>query len=73
MKHRHLNHEEYTLSAVDDIIGRGRMSDWIELRDEAREHPSIFEKIQRVCIAHIADQYAQRYHFWYHYAKKHIS
>jgi hypothetical protein len=31
------------------------------------------EKVLRVCQAHIADPYAQRYHFWKQYAERHIA
>jgi hypothetical protein len=28
-------------------------------------------KLKRICIAHTDDPYAQRYHFWLHYAQRH--
>lgn len=31
MKHRHLNHECLTLAAIDDILDRGHLPDWLEL------------------------------------------
>jgi hypothetical protein len=30
------------------------------------------EKILRVALAHTADPYAQRYHFWRQYAEQHL-
>jgi|GEM_PF-1293601 len=33
MLHRHLNHSEWTLAAIDDVIARGRLDDWKQLRD----------------------------------------
>ena len=30
--HRHLNHQRYTLAAIDDVISRGRWQEWAELR-----------------------------------------
>ena len=73
MKHRHLNHEGLTLAAMDDIIARGKRADWEELRQAVLSEPRLLEKVQRVCRAHIADPYAQRYHFWMYYAEEHLA
>lgn len=70
MHHRHLNHQKFTLAAIDDIIGRGKRQDWAVLRTALLSDSSIREKVLRVCAAHIADPYAQRYHFWKHYAER---
>ncbi len=70
MHHRHLNHEQYTLAAIDDIIARGQRQDWAELRRALIAAPSLRDKLRRVCQAHSADPYAQRYHFWLHYVEK---
>lgn len=69
MLHRHLNHSDWTLAAVDDVIARGRMEDWKTLRDAA-ENEEVRERIQRVCLAHLSDPYAQRYHFWNAYVRR---
>ncbi|MFG1187898.1 hypothetical protein [Xanthobacter aminoxidans] len=71
MFHRHLNHQRYTLAAIDDVIERGRMRDWLELRNAVRRQPELLDKIKRVCSARVSDPYAQRYHFWNHYVEKH--
>lgn len=73
MQHRHLNHQTLTLAAIDDVIGRGKRKDWAELRTAVLEDRLILEKVLRVCKAHIADPYAQRYHFWKHYAEQHLT
>lgn len=73
MLHRHLTHQGFTLAAIDDVIARGRRQDWAELRKVALADRTILEKILRVCQAHIADPYAQRYHFWRHYAERHLT
>jgi len=67
MEHRHLNHSRYTLAAIDDIIDRGRLDDWTELRDALPFQPEMAEKIRRVCAAHTTEPRAQRYHFWLGY------
>lgn len=72
MKHRHLNHEELSLAAVDNIIARGKRRDWEELRLAVLGSSGILGKVQQVCRAHISDPQAQRYHFWMHYAEEHL-
>lgn len=72
MLHRHLNHQQLTLAAIDDVIARGRQSDWVDLRHAALADRAVMEKILRVCRAHVADPYAQRYHFWMHYVREHL-
>ena len=72
MLHRHLNHEQYTLAALDDVIDRGKRKDWAQLRSVALEDPRVMEGILRVSLAHAADPYAQRYHFWRLYAEQHL-
>ena len=73
MLHRHLTHQQLTLAAIDDIISRGKRSDWEMLRNATREDPALLQKLLRVCGAHTSDPYAQRYHFWLHYAEKHLA
>jgi len=70
MLHRHLNHSDWTLAAIDDVIARGRLDDWKELRDVAATHPDIRERILRVAEPHLSDPYEQRYHFWNLYVRK---
>ena len=70
MIHRHLNHEDYTLAAIDDLISRGKMGDWIALRDAVLLDVSLLEKIERVCLPALKDPYQQRYYFWMNYVKK---
>jgi hypothetical protein len=73
MLHRHLTHQQFTLAAIDDIIARGKRQDWAELRKAALADRTILEKILRVCQAHVADPYAQRYHFWKAYAERYLA
>ena len=69
MKHRHLYDWPYlTLSAIDDIIERGKRNDWVELRDAAKRDPEVMAKIRKICAARCVNPYAQRYHLWRVYA-----
>jgi hypothetical protein len=68
VQHRHLNHQSYSLAAIDDVISRGRRADWEALRDAARADVGLLKKILQVCRPKLVDPYAQRYHFWNHYA-----
>ena len=70
MLHRHLNHSEWTLAAIDDVIARGRLDDWKRLRDAAENCTEIRERIIRVSKHHLSDPYEQRYHFWNFYVRK---
>jgi hypothetical protein len=69
MFHRHLNHSEWTLAAIDDVIARGRLDDWKELRDAADNRTDIRQRILLVAEPHLYDPYAQRHHFWNRYVR----
>jgi len=71
MLHRHLNHQRFTLAAIDDVISRGRWRDWAELRMAVLSDRTLLDKVERVCRAYVSDPYAQRHHFWMHYAEAH--
>jgi len=73
MIHRHLNHQQYTLAAIDDVIARGKRQDWAELRHALLHERPILEKVLRICLSHADDPYAQRYHFWKLYAERHLA
>lgn len=51
MKHRHLTHEQYTLAAIEDILDRGRMPDWVPLIVAIRADPfgEVAEKTRALC------------------------
>jgi hypothetical protein len=69
MRHRHLNHQDYTLAAIDDIISNGQRTAWERLRLALLQEADIREKILRVCNARIHEPSAQRHHFWRHYVQ----
>lgn len=71
MEHRHLNHQQLTLAAIDDTISRGVLADWTQLRAAVLQDAALMDKVARVCQAHLADPYAQRYYFWMNYVKEH--
>jgi hypothetical protein len=51
MKHRHLTHEAFTLAAIEDILARGRMPDWVPLIAAIRADPfgEVAEKTRLLC------------------------
>ena len=71
MRHRHLNHERYSLAAIDDVIARGRWADWADLRRAMDGGSALVDRIERICRTHVQDPCAQRYHFWMHYVRAH--
>jgi hypothetical protein len=73
MVHRHLEPQRLSLAAIDDIVNRGSLRDWLELRQLALADRLILENIRRVCSANASDPYAQRYHFWLRYAEEHLA
>jgi len=72
MLHRHLDHPDWTLAALDDVIARGRLDDWKELRNAAATRPEVRERILRVCAPHLADRLKQRHFFWDFYVRRHL-
>ena len=43
------------------------------LRRAALADRALLEKVLRVCQVHVADPYAQRYHFWKQYAERYLA
>lgn len=48
MKHRHLNHSNWTLAAIDSCITRGTREDHQDLRAAALADPEIMKGIVKV-------------------------
>ena len=69
MEHRHLDHQDFTLAAIDDIISNGQWDSWKRLRLALRRDAGIRDKILRICNARVHDPSAQRHHFWRNYAQ----
>lgn len=71
MNHRHIEtSKQYSSAAIDDIIERGKLADWHELREAADKDLLIIDKILRICKARCVDPYAQRYHLCRLYAEQ---
>ena len=51
MKHRHLNHEGFTLAAIENILARGSMPDWAPLIQTIKYDPfgEVADKTLTVC------------------------
>jgi len=71
MLHRHLNHQRFTLAAIDNLISRGNWLDWAQLRQAVLADSTLLDKVERVCRPHTSNPYAQRHHFWMNYVKTH--
>lgn len=76
MQHRHLNHQEFSLAGVDDIIRRGGWRDWVELRRAAHRDQTVLARIQRICDAAQncgTQEGGQRLTFWRKYAQRFVA
>jgi hypothetical protein len=53
MKHRHLNHEGFTLAGIEDILDRGTVPDWAPLVRAIVSDPfgAVADKTLRICAA----------------------
>jgi hypothetical protein len=71
MQHRHLNHSNYTLAAIDDVIERGNLRDWVELARAVLgdETGVLREKVLRVSRARDADN-PQAFRVWQLFAER---
>lgn len=47
MLHRHLNHQQFTLAAIDDVISRSQWVEWAELRRAVLSDRTLLEKVER--------------------------
>lgn len=70
MFHRHLNDQQYSLAAIDDVIARGKLRDWADLRRAALQDRSVLDSVLQIARARASDPLAQRYHFWRQYAER---
>lgn len=48
MKHRHLNHEEWSLAGIDSCITRGNQKDWDELCQAALDDTEVLDGLRKV-------------------------
>jgi len=53
MRHRHLvDGAGWSKSVIDDVLDRGSLEDWIELREAAKADRAVAEAIVDVCRGH---------------------
>ena len=71
MVHHHINSSSLSLAAIYDVICRGSWQDWVDLRGRGLASSGVLERVQRICRPHLANDYAQRYHFWMNHAQAH--
>ena len=65
MRHRHIETREYTLTAIDDIIERGHLRNWLELRDALRSSVAIADSVRHICEHQKScSDFPSRYIFW---------
>ncbi len=64
MLHRHLDDPGYSLDAIDDIIERGHLQDWLDLRDAAATNPIVRSKLQTIVAARSGEQSTIWHDFW---------
>ena len=68
MRHRHIETREYTLVAIDDVIERGFLRDWLELRDAVRSSTAVASHVKRICEHQkTRSDFPSRYIFWDNY------
>lgn len=64
MDHRHLERPGLTLAAIDDIIGRGSLRDWIALDVAAAADATTRGKIRAIVLARQDDESSINHDFW---------
>ena len=64
MRHRHLDDPGYSLTAIDDVIERGSLQDWIELAKAADSSGSVLDGIRTIVTARTGDQATIGHDFW---------
>lgn len=65
MFHRHIDPKGWTLARIDDVIGRGDLGAWLELRDAVRADARLLPKIRQIAShGAIRGEDIDAYHFW---------
>ncbi len=70
MRHRHLSDDTLTAAAIDDIVARGSMADWIRLRDAIRADAALARRTSEIARAAVEHDRDQRRLFWAMYAAR---
>ena len=64
MLHRHLDAPGYTLAAIDDVIERGKLDDWLDLAQALRDDPVVRAKARHIVAARTGYQSTIHHEFW---------
>lgn len=64
MFHRHLDASGYTLAAIDDVIERGMLDDWLDLAQALRDDPEVKAKVRHIVAARTGEQATIHHAFW---------
>lgn len=64
MLHRHLDAPGYTLAAIDDVIERGMLDDWLDLAQAVRDDPDVKARVRRIVRARTGEQSTIHHAFW---------
>ncbi len=64
MFHRHLEAPGYTLAAIDDVIERGMLDDWLDLAQAPRDDPATNAKVRHILAARTGEQSTIHHAFW---------
>ena len=64
MLNHHITPDEISVAAVDEIVKRGSLEDWCELRAAALSDPEVLAKLEHVARSRTGDRSAARCFFW---------
>lgn len=70
MFHRHIDPKGWTLAKIDDVIGRGDLAAWLELRDALGADAGLLPKIRKIAShGAVHGEDIDAYHFWLNYTE----
>ena len=64
MQQQHITSAEISVAAIDEIVKRGSLEDWCELRAAALSDPEVLAKLEQVARRRIGDRSAMRCFLW---------
>ena len=70
MFHRHIDPKGWTLAKIDDVIGRGDLAAWLELRDALGADAGLLPKIHKIAShGAVHGEDIDAYQFWLNYTE----